>query len=319
MKNVFTLGLFLILSTQIIFAQKHKHHYKSKFSAEHKAELKTHFAEIMYPVLKQAHEKMEQSLSPEELSIIQEQRIKKNELKKKMKALRQTAKNYREEGKTQEEIREILGQEKKRLHKERKAIHEALLPILKNNVALVESLKNDLASHHQQWREEKDAIHAKYLTTEEIAQHKEKRQAHKEKLEARKGAENVEKYITYKKAVKFMLWDGQLPTSHDKEAYTTLSSNTEGFSSVSDGLVLHNYPNPLIDLTTISFELPQKANMVALLITDTNGKIIQDINLGSKSSGTHTLEFNAKELSSGQYFYILDVDGQQFSRSMIKQ
>lgn len=318
MKKILVLGLFLIISSQISFAQKNKKHHRSKFSVEHKAELKAYFEETMYPVLKKAHDKMEQSLSSEELTLLYEQRTKKAALKKKVKALRQAAKTYRAEGKTKEDVRELLGDERREANQERMAIRKALLSLIDNNPDLLESIKNDLIEHHKEWRKGKDAIHEKYLDPQEAAERKAERKIHKQHLVDRIGAERAEKKIMYKKAFKFLLWDGQLPKANDKEANTALD-NEGGFGAIGNKIILNNYPNPVVDVTTISFELPQKANAVSLLVTDINGKIVQDFSLGAKSSGTHTLEFNAKELSSGQYFYVLDVDGQQLTQSMIKK
>lgn len=68
--------------------------------------------------------------------------------------------------------------------------------------------------------------------------------------------------------------------------------------------LLQNYPNPFNSLTTISFNLPHTAN-IHLTIYDALGREVAIPASGKFSSGYHNIIWNAKQLSSGVYFYRL--------------
>ncbi len=65
-----------------------------------------------------------------------------------------------------------------------------------------------------------------------------------------------------------------------------------------------NYPNPFNPITTISFSLPA-ANRLSLKIYDLTGKQVAQLVDGRLSAGTHLVEWQAKNLPSGNYYYIL--------------
>ena len=69
-----------------------------------------------------------------------------------------------------------------------------------------------------------------------------------------------------------------------------------------------NYPNPFNPTTTITFGLPVESN-VSVRIFNIVGQELASIAQGSYTAGTHNIEFNAKELSSGIYFYRLEANG----------
>jgi hypothetical protein len=63
-----------------------------------------------------------------------------------------------------------------------------------------------------------------------------------------------------------------------------------------------NYPNPFNPETKISYSLSKTGN-VKITIYDINGSEVRYLNLGIVSQGFHEFTFNAKNLSSGIYFY----------------
>lgn len=69
-----------------------------------------------------------------------------------------------------------------------------------------------------------------------------------------------------------------------------------------------NYPNPFNPTTKISFALPQ-AGLVTLKVYDMLGREIANLINEQKSAGTYIVDFDASTLSSGVYFYRLDVNG----------
>ncbi|MEO8512604.1 MAG: T9SS type A sorting domain-containing protein [Ignavibacteria bacterium] len=66
-----------------------------------------------------------------------------------------------------------------------------------------------------------------------------------------------------------------------------------------------NYPNPFNPSTSIEFTLPE-AEKVSLKVFDATGKLVTEIIDHSLEAGTHEINFNASELSSGAYFYKLE-------------
>ena len=65
-----------------------------------------------------------------------------------------------------------------------------------------------------------------------------------------------------------------------------------------------NYPNPFNANTTIRFNLPRQAE-VTLDIYNILGQRVSSIDNGKLTAGTHTITFDASEISSGVYFYKL--------------
>ncbi len=65
-----------------------------------------------------------------------------------------------------------------------------------------------------------------------------------------------------------------------------------------------NYPNPFNPTTTIRFALPNSSD-VSLKVYDALGNEVMSLVNGFKNAGSHSVEMNASNLSSGVYFYKL--------------
>lgn len=74
--------------------------------------------------------------------------------------------------------------------------------------------------------------------------------------------------------------------------------------------LMQNYPNPFNPETTIPFALPVRSN-VKLSVYDLLGREVATLAEGSFEAGTHTVSWDASNLSSGVYFYRLDAQGAQ--------
>ncbi len=77
-----------------------------------------------------------------------------------------------------------------------------------------------------------------------------------------------------------------------------------------------NYPNPFNPSTTVSFSIPQ-AGLVTIKIFDLLGKEISTIAERSFNAGAHTVQFDAKELSTGTYLCRLTSGANTAVRKMI--
>jgi hypothetical protein len=67
-----------------------------------------------------------------------------------------------------------------------------------------------------------------------------------------------------------------------------------------------NYPNPFSSSTSIQFEIPVSSNVILKVYNDLGSEVATIVN-GEKSAGSHVVKFEPGELSSGIYFYRLQV------------
>ncbi len=69
-----------------------------------------------------------------------------------------------------------------------------------------------------------------------------------------------------------------------------------------------NYPNPFNPSTTIRFQIPVEGN-VSVKVYDISGKMVAELVNDFKQKGSHSVQFNAANLSSGAYYYRIDANG----------
>jgi len=94
-------------------------------------------------------------------------------------------------------------------------------------------------------------------------------------------------------------------------------TSVEDESSLPEDYTLsQNYPNPFNPSTTISFSLAQAGN-VKLTLFDALGRQVQEIANKEFSSGNHSINFNAANLTSGVYFYRIEAGSFVQSKKMI--
>ncbi|MEE9449932.1 MAG: M28 family peptidase [Ignavibacteriaceae bacterium] len=78
-------------------------------------------------------------------------------------------------------------------------------------------------------------------------------------------------------------------------------------ASIPEEFILHqNYPNPFNPVTIIKFSIPIKSN-ISLMLYNVIGEQLRVFLDEEKPPGNYEVEFNASELSSGVYFYRLQV------------
>ncbi len=122
----------------------------------------------------------------------------------------------------------------------------------------------------------------------------------------------------------FVYSDGSLGIHNTRYARDLLTSAIENFipSAVSENRIVvpteynlgQNYPNPFNPTTRISFALKQPGR-VTLTLYNAVGQVIQTIVDKNYAAGVFEAEVNGKNLSSGMYFYqieISDGNGVQF-------
>jgi hypothetical protein len=77
---------------------------------------------------------------------------------------------------------------------------------------------------------------------------------------------------------------------------------------VNDYKLEQNYPNPFNPVTKISFAIP-KTGFVTLKVYDVLGREVASLVNTNKLAGSYIVDFDASNLSSGIYFYKLEVNG----------
>jgi len=86
------------------------------------------------------------------------------------------------------------------------------------------------------------------------------------------------------------------PRSNNIQEYNTLPKEFSLFQ---------NYPNPFNPFTNIKFALPSEA-FVKLIIYDVTGREIEILVNGFTKSGYHEVNWDAKNVASGIYFYRIE-------------
>lgn len=76
-----------------------------------------------------------------------------------------------------------------------------------------------------------------------------------------------------------------------------------------------NYPNPFNPSTNIDYSIPQRIH-VKLSVFNTLGQEVAVLTDGIKQPGNYTTVFNASQLSSGIYFYILKTGNKELVKQM---
>jgi len=66
--------------------------------------------------------------------------------------------------------------------------------------------------------------------------------------------------------------------------------------------LVHNFPNPFKDKTTISYKLPEKG-FISLKVYTLNGREVATIVDETQEAGLHQVVFDASGLDSGVYYY----------------
>jgi hypothetical protein len=77
-----------------------------------------------------------------------------------------------------------------------------------------------------------------------------------------------------------------------------------------------NYPNPFNGSTTIKYELPMAADVI-VDIFDLTGRTVSIFNFKAQAAGSHSIIWDAKDVSSGVYFYKIQTNDYSESRKMI--
>jgi len=79
---------------------------------------------------------------------------------------------------------------------------------------------------------------------------------------------------------------------------------------------IQNYPNPFNPTTNICYSLTSTQN-IKITIYNANGELVTTLIDGMQNAGQHSISFNGSKLTSGIYFYKLEIDGKCLINKMI--
>lgn len=77
-----------------------------------------------------------------------------------------------------------------------------------------------------------------------------------------------------------------------------------------------NYSNPFNPVTTITYSLPVASN-VTLKIFDASGREVTTLENKYRNAGTYKIDFDAKQLASGIYFYRIEAGKYVSTRKLV--
>ncbi|MCK6559485.1 beta-propeller fold lactonase family protein [bacterium] len=118
--------------------------------------------------------------------------------------------------------------------------------------------------------------------------------------------------------------DGRFLYVADLGGIATFATGRSNTTSVADPIAAtsptqfslsQNYPNPFNPATTIRFELPHTGR-VNLAVYNLRGELVRVLIEGERPAGSHRVEFDARGLASGIYFYRLESEGFSATRKL---
>jgi len=93
-------------------------------------------------------------------------------------------------------------------------------------------------------------------------------------------------------------------------------TDTETHDLPAEATLLSNYPNPFAGTTTLRYTLPT-ASFVQLDVYTLLGQKLKTLVHAPQGAGTHTATFDAADLTSGVYLYVLHTEGVRTVRRMV--
>ncbi len=109
------------------------------------------------------------------------------------------------------------------------------------------------------------------------------------------------------------LSETEISSLYDSE--TTLRENSAPL--LPESFLEQNYPNPFNPVTTIRYRVKKKGH-VKLSVFDCQGRTVQILKDEEQMPGSYSVQWNAANVSSGVYFYRLQIDNWQSVRKCLK-
>ncbi len=97
----------------------------------------------------------------------------------------------------------------------------------------------------------------------------------------------------------------------NEDSYNSLSIEENDLNLT----VSQNFPNPFNGNTTVNYTLSSN-DEVMVEITDVTGKVIEVINEGVRTAGSHTVTINSNKLAAGTYYYSVSTSNGKVTKAM---
>jgi hypothetical protein len=117
---------------------------------------------------------------------------------------------------------------------------------------------------------------------------------------------NTSRYFFWHSGIKIF---SPADTSELFQQIIEISTSTEESPSIPQKTTLSAYPNPFNPSTQIQYTLPEAAS-VTISVFNVLGQQVRTLAEGTRSSGAHTITFNATGLPAGMYVVRLESTGQ---------
>lgn len=104
----------------------------------------------------------------------------------------------------------------------------------------------------------------------------------------------------------------------DQFKYNETTTNTQQLVNLVNTWELSLYPNPTSNALNLSFNLPQKDEIV-VSVFDLNGKLMHEINFGQKQVGKHDVSVDLRGLSTGTYVLKIQGNKNLITKKIIKK
>jgi hypothetical protein len=134
---------------------------------------------------------------------------------------------------------------------------------------------------------------------------------------ARTTARYFRVYMTKNNKSYYLINELEVYSASSSMAMAAAPMNVAQIQIVPDGFELHqNYPNPFNPLTSISFSLPNEAGII-LKVYNLRGEEVASLVDGHLNAGLHSIVFQANDLPSGIYFYVLQAGEVRLARRLL--
>ena len=94
--------------------------------------------------------------------------------------------------------------------------------------------------------------------------------------------------------------------------------NAVGINEINKAALNYNvYPNPVNDQLNVEFNLLENTHVLGEIF-DVTGRKVTTLFNSSYNLGTHRLDYNTSDLNSGVYFVKITLEGESFTKRVIK-
>lgn len=305
--------------------QQHPH----KPNPEMRAALKKHFQEQMYPVLKEKHQQFDAALSATDLKFLNDKRQYASQLRDEKEALHKQGRQYHQSGKTHDEVKAIMHPQMEQLRGKKEALFAEMEPFIQRNNNLINKFVEELKPYHEQWREQRHAIKEQYRPEDAPPPANKDAKCDKPEGKGRGNHAHSTQDKTKHRIIRFLLWNGEEPEEphhhhHHPDGNNDAPPQNRNTGSGSDALLpnkssqtLALFPNPAMDNINLKFGLEAAATEVSVKILDNNGRVVRETSLGAFSAGNHTTAIQVQDLPAGQYFCLLNANGNQQTQPFV--